>query len=226
MTFEEQIPLFLTSCAFFILWKPFLTFVLPIPDKILADKNKISQTLSTHTYFACFNSLIHALLVLILGVYSVICYPNRWEAENVPLENKIMAFSFSYFTVDLVYGIIYKFNKLPMNLHHILAMLAAFITIQKNQCGFTMVFSWILGEISNPVFLIRCILIEHSKYEKVAYIFELTFFALFVFARGIIGSILAIQYKHYQLGRSLKLILCLSCFLTRVSFTFLVLYDY
>ena len=161
--------------------------------------------------------------VIAFGFHTYFFENERLVGFNKASENKIFAWSMGYFITDFFQGWYYGYNDILLIIHHIIAILALIITISKNQFGYLIVVSWALGELTNPVYCLRCIFQKNSKRTKETAVTAALFCFTFLAARGPLTSFLSQRFVIVRLTVFLKVLLSFGCFLIRVYVFVLVL---
>lgn len=99
-------------------------------EKIEKEEKKI---IAFHMYFTNYVAMLHALIIVVLGnskyknfmLLAFLCilkYEGDPYRELEPLEGLNLRISFSYFIVDTIFGLIKKYNDIPMHFHHFVSV--------------------------------------------------------------------------------------------------------
>ncbi|KAL4715540.1 hypothetical protein ACJJTC_009166 [Scirpophaga incertulas] len=101
----------------------------------------------------------------------------------------LMVWSWGYFAFDLLWCLIYWTNNKLMLCHHVSALVAITIYMQKEYTGCTFACTLAMMEVTNPLLQARWFL-RNGQREKsrVYFLIELCYLALFITIRGILGS--------------------------------------
>ena len=93
----------------------------PYPTQFLKIKEEDERNKKFDFYLTHWVSLVHALLLIILGTWATIIYPFEYNRNIYPFEVFIVKISLSYFIYDSILGYFKGYNTLIMNAHHIIA---------------------------------------------------------------------------------------------------------
>jgi hypothetical protein len=203
-----------------------LGLVLRVPDNIKAEKDRSKQESQWRGYISCFPAFIHALVILAFGAFDFFTCDDRWDHPNLAYEEIVLTLSSTYFLVDTYYGWVHKYNGIDMHIHHIISIALSFCAIATGRCGFTILLTFTLGEVSNPFLLARLLAERHSHLTDVAYFSSLIFAAVFLIARIPIAFYYSEIVFFRNMGVFIRIILAGACELTRVPFAGLGLHDH
>lgn len=229
---SSSIPLFqywaysiITSITLF-LQQDLLAKYITTPNKIICIKDPIKREIERREYFAYHSSIIHGFVLSLFGAYVFFVEEEKWESLSTSGQNKLIAFSLGYFFTDTINGFRFNYNNLMFFIHHILSLMIILVTLITGKFGYTVILSFGIGEISNPFMAIRSILQKHTRFEKIASVFEIMFCVVFLIARLPVVFFFSNKVFEKNLSLFLKFNLAAACELNRVFVFNLVIYGF
>lgn len=210
----------IVSGTSFIFWQMNIRLarVLALPAKFQTEKDPVKKEVMYSEYVACFASMVHALGLLIAGIFVWFGGEERWAGRNEPIENRALAFSIGYFLIDTYFGVIKKYNGTAMLIHHVVSILISLTAILTDRSGYLVMLSYSLGEISNPFMLTKLLTQGHPELTEVTYFSTLIFGFVFVSFRGPIAAYFGEIAFGDDISIFLRITLGAACNLIRVPF--------
>ncbi|KAG6445683.1 TLC domain-containing protein 5 [Manduca sexta] len=142
-------------------------------------------------------TLVHGSVATVVGLAQCgirTLSPCHLTMKVMPWHYALMVWSWGYFAFDLLWCVVYWSESALMLCHHISALIAITIYMQKQYTGCTFACTLALLEITNPLLQIRWFLKNGGQNKTVIFmIVEVTYLVMFVLARGILGTYL--MYK-------------------------------
>nr|XP_026501350.1 transmembrane protein 136-like [Vanessa tameamea] len=109
----------------------------------------------------------------------------RLNAKITPANYALMLWSWGYFAFDLIWCIIYWSNSYVILWHHVSALIAVGIYMNKTYSGCTFACTLALMEITNPFLQTRWLLRDSGYGQtKLYFLVELTYLIMFLSLRG------------------------------------------
>ncbi|XP_050347164.1 TLC domain-containing protein 5-like [Nymphalis io] len=133
-------------------------------------------------------TLLHGSVATIVGLWQ--CGMTnidrcRLNTKITPANYALMLWSWGYFAFDLIWCIIYWSNSYVILGHHISALIAVGIYMNKTYSGCTFACTLALMEITNPILQTRWLLRDSGYgHTKLYFLVELTYLIMFLSLRG------------------------------------------
>lgn len=196
---------FLTSFIFFLFLYVSCYRKFSIPHKIgmISDTRERKKVYSE--YIGSYISIVHAVSVLLMGIYLLTPNGIVFVKKNSPQETFVIAFSLGYFTMDTVVGLATGFNDSVMVFHHIECLLSLIYGMVKGSYGSVIIWGLVAAELSNPFILIRKVLQQQKNYDALAEIFGIVFAVLFLFTRSYYAATVMIPLYASEVSLVIKL---------------------
>ena len=105
-------------------------YVVSIPEKIQEVSENKKRDRATIEYQNHFISMIHAIWVISSCSYALLKYPLDKGRDWTDIEMTMLQSSLCYFIYDTIYGFIYAYNDIWMNLHHMMIFLVYYISFK------------------------------------------------------------------------------------------------
>ena len=194
------------------------------PQKMLEEKNPKLVRVRRYGYITNFLSLIHAVVTWLWSCYLLAYEPTANDAPNTYGQAAFAAFSCGYFIIDSINGAYYGYNDVLTHVHHVLAIYLQVYLLNKGRFGNSYVWTLFVGEVSNPVFIIRKNLSWHALPKIYDAVLGIVFCVTFLFFRTIVATYAMAGILGSEATFSIKMVLAGACILTRVPFPLLVLH--
>ena len=95
-----------------------LKFILKEPKFLISSKENLKLKESQMwEYVVTWLSILHAILTSAFSLWVIFIDPQEINGFNSHKINLILSYSFSYFVVDLVFGVVYKYNDFIFHVH-------------------------------------------------------------------------------------------------------------
>jgi len=208
----EAIPFTALSVAFFTSILVLVRYYLPVPPMIEAAKAKESprgyRTMRWE-YLSNWGALVHAVLTTVLSFVGLNLFYSPPELPNTPFVNFVIALSLGYFIVDTFGGFYFGYNDALMQVHHFMALYMSFDLLWTNKFGVAYFYILIIGELTNPVILLRKNLEKNNAGKIWSIVLGLVFSVSFLILRGVVAQFYLPQIMEYPLSLPFKFALAL-----------------
>jgi hypothetical protein len=188
MAEHSVIPIIASTSAAFGGLFLILDRVIKTPEKMMAETDPKAIRVKRYEYITNVNSLIHAVVTWLGSCYLIMYQSTAYDAPNTFGQAAFAAFSCGYFIVDTITGMYYGYNDKLMLIHHIFAIYLQVHLLYKGMFGTSYVWTMFVGEVANPVFIIRKNLSWHSIPKIYDAVMGIVFCISFLFFRTIVAT--------------------------------------
>jgi len=189
--------------------------VFPCPEQLKPKNTGNRKSKAYYDYYGNYVSIAHAIITFILSTYAFIKEGITVGEDNTPAINLVLYNSFAYFVYDTAVSEYYRYNTLPMTVHHITAVSITLASILLQNSGNEIVTCLMMAELNNPFNLSREIMKRFSmENTKIYFYMSLTFAILFVITRFICVPILLTMYYPGRTHIVVKLLAAMMWFVS------------
>ena len=125
-----EIEEFVFWTAFWWVTASMTRYLVKPPPKLDLSKDERSRDNNRLEYQNHFISLSHAIFSIAVCCYSILKYPWQSGRDWYEIEKMAIKSSFCYFIYDTIYGLIYRYNDIWMNLHHMVMFVSYIFSLR------------------------------------------------------------------------------------------------
>jgi len=193
--------------------------VFACPEHLQPKNNKGKKTKTYYDYYGNYVSICHAIIAMTICGYALLKEGISFGIENTFMMKLAISNTLAYFIYDSLISEYYRYNTLPMTLHHVGALLAAGSVIYYNKSGSELALALVLAETSNPFNLTREILRHWKQENSKRYLnVSLIFASLFIISRF---ALFPLFLTHFYPTHSLLMVKITIAFVWFVSWHWL-----
>ena len=145
---------------------------------------------------------------------------------NTHFSTFVVCMSLGYFIYDLFIGVYYKVIDKLMITHHIVTSLIALSILSYNKYNNVYLYVLLVGEISNPLYIVRESIKHYQGFEKYDKPLGLVFCLLFIIARVNFTYKFVFSVQQDPIPLFLQLLMSLICKFKRAYFSSLVISNF
>ncbi|XP_060604190.1 TLC domain-containing protein 5-like [Ruditapes philippinarum] len=144
-------------------------------------------------------TLIHAVLVSLLGAYGAIVI-GPWPftqsgGHSTPYQHYVITMSLGYFLLDLSWCLYFKTEGPVMLVHHTMSIVGLTVCFLLKYYGIEMITTLFGSEVTNPLLQCRWFLRETNNYDSIlGDVVDVAFMTLFGLFRIVLGTCLLYSY--------------------------------
>ena len=188
------VPFIAITTAAFSFYNLILYHSYPIPFKLRKVKDPLELRKLFYDYVTAISSFIHAVILIVGSSIVLYVIGIDYNRPNANEENLLIAFSIGYFISDTILGIFAGYNDNIMLMHHLFGLFGLTYSLIKQNYGNTIVFAFVVAEISNPFMILRKNLDKHKGAEALSIFSGVIFSLTFIICRTVIIGYVMIPF--------------------------------
>lgn len=212
------------TVAFGIL-PPILLRTVSQPPKIAEMTNPVEKDKAFWYHVTNASSMIHALVTFIASIVLINQQGLQYAGKNTEEQNALCVFSLAYYIVDTIYGEWKRYNNRDTLIHHMIALTSLSYILVKDQYAANCVWGYIIGEITNPIYISARTVEQYHGTETLFKYLSLAFCTLFLYVRCYVAKFYIQEMQKTSACLILKLQSGFICEITRALVDVLELDD-